>query len=722
MLAFASAAILFAGAVPQGVTAYADEPDAEESVFEDTVTDSGMILTTGDEMLTRSPDLEAEAAAQLAAERAAAEAVKARQEEVSGAEGIEETEEAYSEAEPYGEDEEETTVSGNQVLRRARRSVESVEEAAPVGAGKREEDYLKNSDHAHFLAAYLNGTISNVLNQGNSALCWAFAGLDSAQINLISSGAVREKNMLFSPYHLASASFSRPDRGDEWKLPGGTPYATPGNYQVMTSTLAKYWGAASASYNEDKARSLTSVQKTDAIAHLKSTRQLTNMNAGLTEKDRSSDDKINKARAASVGSIKKFIDANKAVTLSFRADGYDRDTNSYYHSSLSQPTHQVIVVGYNEFKKTRAEVPGAFLIKNTWGTSSGRNGYAWLSFQDLTMCDPCVFDFEYGTLRDRSVYYYDGTGNMALKKADEGKQSKYANVFTTSYDDVIDQVGIYVPAGGSYQIELRTGLKTELPDSGYLAARAEKAGIETGGYYVIPLDKPVSVPKGKKFAVIVQTLNAAGESVISAEVTQTKYRVMSSSPKQSYIVEYPVGGKAEFRDFYGSKVEKDGSYKGVPYGNVCIKAYGRNAAPQPAPKPVTVAKRAMYRVYNPNSGEHFYTASLAEKNHLVSVGWRYEGIAWYAPVSGSPVYRMYNPNAGDHHYTLSVKERDMLIGAGWNYEGVSWYSGGPAPLYRAYNPNARAGSHHYTLSRKEIDSIVRAGWRYEGISWYGYPS
>ena len=34
----------------------------------------------------------------------------------------------------------------------------------------------------------------------------------------------------------------------------------------------------------------------------------------------------------------------------------------------------------------------------------------------------------------------------------------------------------------------------------------------------------------------------------------------------------------------------------------------------------------MYRLYNPNSGEHFYTADASERDHLVDVGWNYEGI------------------------------------------------------------------------------------------------
>lgn len=37
----------------------------------------------------------------------------------------------------------------------------------------------------------------------------------------------------------------------------------------------------------------------------------------------------------------------------------------------------------------------------------------------------------------------------------------------------------------------------------------------------------------------------------------------------------------------------------------------------------------MHRLYNPNSGEHFYTANTKKRDALVSRGWREEGIGWY---------------------------------------------------------------------------------------------
>ena len=135
-----------------------------------------------------------------------------------------------------------------------------------------------------------------------------------------------------------------------------------------------------------------------------------------------------------------------------------------------------------------------------------------------------------------------------------------------------------------------------------------------------------------------------------------------------------------------------------------------------------VEKVAMHRLYNPYSGEHFYTASDFERDALVTLGWIFEGEGWSAPkTSNSPVYRLYNPYGGDHHYTVSPAERDMLVSVGWNYEGIGWYSddGKTVPVLREYNPYALAGNHNFTTSVEEHNFLVALGWVDEGIAWYG---
>ena len=134
---------------------------------------------------------------------------------------------------------------------------------------------------------------------------------------------------------------------------------------------------------------------------------------------------------------------------------------------------------------------------------------------------------------------------------------------------------------------------------------------------------------------------------------------------------------------------------------------------------------AMYRLYNPYSYEHFYTANVGERDHLDAIGWDYEGIAWLAPTTaGDPVYRLYNPYSSDHHYTTSAEERDNCVAVGWIYEGIGWLSATTPDrigLHRLFNPYnlTGAGTHHYTNSGVEKDHLVSLGWVYEGIAWYG---
>lgn len=133
----------------------------------------------------------------------------------------------------------------------------------------------------------------------------------------------------------------------------------------------------------------------------------------------------------------------------------------------------------------------------------------------------------------------------------------------------------------------------------------------------------------------------------------------------------------------------------------------------------------MYRLYNPHSGEHFYTSSTLERDTCIANGWIDEDKGWQAPKVGKDVYRLFNPNSGDHHYTSDSIERDTLVALGWVYEGVGWKSASNNsryPVYRLYNPNAQTGTHHYTLHREEVNALVNMGWKDEGIAWYAYDA
>ena len=130
---------------------------------------------------------------------------------------------------------------------------------------------------------------------------------------------------------------------------------------------------------------------------------------------------------------------------------------------------------------------------------------------------------------------------------------------------------------------------------------------------------------------------------------------------------------------------------------------------------------SMYRMYNPNTGEHFYTGDKTERKMLEDAGWKYEGVGFTFPAStGKPVYRLFQPSTGEHLYTMDENEKAALLAAGWNYEGVAFNSGydTEVPQYRLYNPNVTVGAYHFTASLEEKSVLLAAGWQDQGIGFY----
>ena len=128
---------------------------------------------------------------------------------------------------------------------------------------------------------------------------------------------------------------------------------------------------------------------------------------------------------------------------------------------------------------------------------------------------------------------------------------------------------------------------------------------------------------------------------------------------------------------------------------------------------------ALYRLYNPWTGEHLFTTDAHEVQTLTPLGWRYEGIIGQASMQeGTAVYRLYNPTTGEHHYTTNLDEVARCVANGWVKEGIAFYSQGDQAVYSMYNPYAKSFYHHYTSDENEIAQMVKDGWKKEEVKWY----
>ena len=145
------------------------------------------------------------------------------------------------------------------------------------------------------------------------------------------------------------------------------------------------------------------------------------------------------------------------------------------------------------------------------------------------------------------------------------------------------------------------------------------------------------------------------------------------------------------------------------------------ALPQTA-RAETTDNTPIYRLYNPDNGEHLYTTDENERDTLyASYGWGYEGVAWYSANEGTPVYRLYNNVLCNHLYTTDLNEIRVLTSmdnTAWTVDNNNeplFYSAGDVSIYRVYNEGLN-GMHHLTTDKNEYDTLPTYGWAQEGVS------
>lgn len=90
-----------------------------------------------------------------------------------------------------------------------------------------------------------------------------------------------------------------------------------------------------------------------------------------------------------------------------------------------------------------------------------------------------------------------------------------------------------------------------------------------------------------------------------------------------------------------------------------------------------------------------------------------------------PLYRLYNQNMVDHFYTSEASERDYAQQSGYELQEIIGYILPGAmcdsmPLYRF--EHKQTGRHYYTLSQNDFPVAARAGYAYEGIIGCILPS
>ena len=181
--------------------------------------------------------------------------------------------------------------------------------------------------------------------------------------------------------------------------------------------------------------------------------------------------------------------------------------------------HGVTLVGWDDnYPRDRfylpAESDGAWLVKNSWGTSSGLyqgDGYMWVSYESSILPMVLFYDSCEPVSESRHLYSYDHGVSIGSDMAFD-RTASMANVFTCDGDQVLDAVSIttFSVSDARYTVQVYTDLADPSdPTSGTPMLTSPKEGdIGPAGAYMIRIDD-VHLAKGQTFSVVV-TLESDG--------------------------------------------------------------------------------------------------------------------------------------------------------------------------------------------------------------------
>lgn len=365
-----------------------------------------------------------------------------------------------------------------------------------------EFDLVPDIQTADYISSYFNlydeNRVTDVKNQGNYPLCWCFAGMASAESNLITRGLAQDNVDLSEKYVAWFANGAPPPEGDPlygdiiFNLGTGA-YNKGGNLNYVVYVLSRGTGPV----YEERVPYSTTEALSEELRYCADYR--------IDDMNRYSPDDRN--------SIKNALVEHGALALSYNSDNayYNSDTYGYYCPKDIATDHAVTIVGWDdEYSadnfKTAPEGDGAWIVQNSWGTEWGDEGIFYLSYYDasigtiggITMTSKESWD---------NVYQYDGKRGILLSSPSESGVSG-ANIFTAESDEILNGVSFWTE---NAEIPYKISIYTDIPDgagptSGTLVHT--QSGTEMySGYHTVMLDDTVELSEGGRFSVVIDLLD-----------------------------------------------------------------------------------------------------------------------------------------------------------------------------------------------------------------------
>lgn len=236
----------------------------------------------------------------------------------------------------------------------------------------------------------------------------------------------------------------------------------------------------------------------------------------------------------------------------------NNDNTTYYYPGNQNINHDVCIVGWDDnysrynFKITPPG-DGAFIIRNSWGSQWGDNGYFYVSYYENCFISTTFFDFFTFILNDSTRYYknyqYD---NIGLNNDIEINSTSYwfSVEFNSTGNDNFKAFSTTFMTPANYTVYVYVNNQSVYNQSGY----------SDSGYYTISLNKNIYLNSGDTFKIV---LNIRANNITTLPVQDNSLTHYNSIKGVTY---YSIDGEnwTDLATFYNY------STKGCV---ACLKAF-----------------------------------------------------------------------------------------------------------------------------------------------------
>ncbi len=333
-----------------------------------------------------------------------------------------------------------------------------------------------------------HGKVTPIRNQFDTGACWAFASLGALE-----SALLPKETWDFSEDHLSL--------GHGYNL----SQAKGGNYMIALSYLTRWSGPVLEKddpFNDKKTNAQAPV-----IKHLQEAQFIPSKDyAGI---------KVAIMGHAGVQSSMHVSD----LTFTANTDYYNPTTASYYYNGNKAINHDVVLIGWDDnYPKENFNIEprrnGAFLAKNSYGTAFGKEGYFYISYEDIQIGTQNIVYTRIDNVDNYDkIYQADWLGFVG--QIGYGEETAYfSNVYETQGPEELKAVSFYATDETStYEIYVVDNYENT---ESFFDMRLIKRGSKTyGGYYTVDFETPI--PVDGRYAVIVKITTPNSEYPVAAE-------------------------------------------------------------------------------------------------------------------------------------------------------------------------------------------------------------